>query len=84
MEKVKQPTRETIVLDERGMLDLPFLILTVLLVAVGVIMMFSASYARAYFKTGNSTTYFARQGGFAVAGIGIMWLISRINYQIWR
>ncbi|MCI8525862.1 MAG: putative lipid II flippase FtsW [Oscillospiraceae bacterium] len=65
-------------------MDLPFLILTVLLVAVGVIMMFSASYARAYFKTGNSTTYFARQGGFAVAGIGIMWLISRINYQIWR
>ena len=43
----KEP-RETISLDERGMLDLPFLVLTVLLVAIGVIMMFSASYARAY------------------------------------
>jgi len=84
MEEVKRPGGETIVLDERGILDLPFLILTVLLVAVGVIMMFSASYARAYFKTGNSTTYFVRQGGFALVGIAIMWLISRINYQIWR
>ena len=30
-----------------GMLDVPYLILTLLLVAVGLIMLFSASYARA-------------------------------------
>ncbi len=47
-------------------------------------MMFSASYARAYFKEGTSTYYFARQGGFALAGIVIMWVVSRVNYQVWR
>ena len=35
--------KEKIILDERGLLDLPFLILTVLLVVIGVVMMFSAS-----------------------------------------
>lgn len=73
-----------ILLDERGLLDLPFLALTVLLVIIGVVMVFSASYARAYWMTGNSTYYFARQAIFAVLGIGLMLFISRINYQIWR
>ncbi|MCI8842748.1 MAG: putative lipid II flippase FtsW [Oscillospiraceae bacterium] len=65
-------------------MDVPFLLLTLLLVAIGVIMMFSASYARAFYKEGSSTYYFARQGGFALAGIVVMWIVSRINYQWWR
>ena len=78
--EVQQPTREKILLDERGMLDMPFLVLTILLVIIGVIMMFSASYASAYATEGTSTYYFARQGLFAVAGIGIMLFVSRLNY----
>ncbi len=70
--------------DERGLPDLPFLILTVMLVVIGVIMLFSASYARAYSETGNSAYYFVRQGGFAAAGLVAMWFISRVNYQVWR
>ena len=71
--------------DERGLPDLPFLILTVMLVVIGIIMLFSASYARAYAeKEGRSAFYFARQGGIAAAGLAIMWVISRFNYQIWR
>ncbi len=86
MEAVKQlPTKEKQVLeDERGLLDLPFLILTVLLVLIGVVMMFSASYARAYMEEGSSTYYFFRQGLFATAGLFIMWVVSRINYHVWR
>lgn len=76
--------KDKIIVSERGMLDLPFLILTVLLVAIGVIMMFSASFARSYVEEGNSTYYFARQGVFAVIGIGIMMLVSYVNYQLWR
>ena len=82
-EETRQP-REKIVLDERGMLDMPFLVLTVLLVLIGVIMMFSASYASAYAKEGSSTYYFARQGLFALVGIGGMLFVSRVNYQLWR
>ena len=80
----QQAPREKILLDERGMLDMPFLVLTVLLVLIGVIMMFSASYASAYATEDSSTYYFARQGLFAVAGIGIMLFVSRLNYQMWR
>ena len=82
--EVQQASREKILLDERGMLDMPFLVLTVLLVLIGVIMMFSASYASAYAKEGSSTYYFARQGLFALVGIGGMLFVSRVNYQLWR
>ena len=81
---VQRNKNGTVMLDERGLLDLPFLVLVVLLVTIGVIMVFSSSYARAYFKEGNSTYYFARQAIFAVLGIGVMLFISRINYQLWR
>ena len=84
MAEQRLQTKERVIVDERGMLDLPYLILTLLLVAIGLIMLFSASYARAYRDKGVSTYYFGRQGMFAVAGIAIMLFVSRVNYQIWR
>ena len=45
----------SVMMDERGLLDLPFLVLVVLLVTIGVIMVFSSSYARAYFKAVSYT-----------------------------
>ena len=76
--------RAKILLDERGLLDVPFLALTVLLVIIGVVMMFSASYARAYAEKNNATYFFARQAIFAIFGVGMMLFVSRVNYQIWR
>ena len=70
-------------LDETGILDVPYLVLTVLLVSIGVLMMFSASYARSYYDTGNSAYYFVRQAIFAVGGILVMILVGRLNYFIW-
>ena len=66
-----------------GILDLPFLLLVVLLTLVGLLMMFSASYARAKWDTGNSAYYFVRQAGFAAIGIGIMLVVGKLNYFIW-
>ena len=68
----------------RSPVDIPFLILTVLLVIIGVIMMFSASFASAYVTEESSTFYFARQGFFALVGIAIMLFVSGVNYQWWR
>ena len=66
-------------------MDLPFLMLVVLLTGIGVIMVFSASYATAYIQEGRSPTfYFFRQGMFAVAGLAIMYVVSKINYQTFR
>ncbi len=84
IQEIHDQPREKILLDERGMVDMPFLVLVILLVIIGVIMMFSASYASAYATENSSTYYFARQGLFAVAGIGIMLFVSRLNYQMWR
>ena len=63
-----------------GVLDLPYLLLTLLLVGVGLIVLFSASYARAYYLTGNSASYFISQSVFAVAGIGVLLGMRRVPY----
>lgn len=68
----------------KGPIDLPFLMLTLLLVGFGLIMVFSASSASAYYEAlskHDPTYYIKRQFLFAVAGIVIMYLTSRLNYQ---
>ncbi len=70
----------------RGPVDLPFLMLVLLLTGMGVITVFSASFASAYYETKNHdpTVYFVRQALFAGGGVLIMWLVSRVNYQTLR
>lgn len=68
----------------RGPVDLPFLMLVLLLTGIGVITVFSASFASAYYEEGEPTYYFTRQALYAAGGILIMWLVSRINYQTFR
>ncbi|MBE6992241.1 MAG: putative lipid II flippase FtsW [Ruminococcaceae bacterium] len=65
-------------------MDAPFLVLTLLLVGIGLVMMFSASYASAYEETNNATYYFIRQLAFSVGGTFIMIVVSRIPYQLFR
>lgn len=84
----KKPLRDLTVEEQlaRGPLDLPFLMLTLLLLGIGLIMMFSASYASAYYDPDVSTPlfYIIRQGMFAAAGVAIMYFVSKINYQTFR
>ena len=64
----------------RAAFDAPFAALTLLLLTVGVVMVLSASYARAYFSasTGhNAAYYFVRQLFFAAAGTAAMFILSR-------
>ncbi|MBQ7872084.1 MAG: putative lipid II flippase FtsW [Oscillospiraceae bacterium] len=65
-------------------MDQPYLILTVMLVVIGLLVLFSASYARAYYLTGNSASYFINQLLFAVVGVIAMLLISRVPYDWYR
>ena len=74
---------------ERGPVDLPFLLLTLLILAIGVIMVLSASYARAYYDVdnetgGNATYYFVRQCLFALCGVGVMLICSRFPMSFYR
>ena len=71
----------------RGPMDLPFLMLTLMLSGIGLIMMFSASYASALYDESvgyNPTYYIARQAIFAVGGVAVMYLVSKLNYQWFR
>ena len=68
----------------RGPIDLPFLMLVLLLVGIGLVMMFSASFASAYYYKPDPYFYFRRQLSYAVAGVALMYVISRQNYQYLR
>ena len=81
----KKSTRDLTVEQQlaRGPLDLPFLMLVAMLVGIGLIVMFSASYAAAYYdeKISSPLFYVQRQTIYAVAGLAIMYAVSRFNYQ---
>lgn len=62
-------------------IDLPFCIIILVLLTVGTIMMFSASYAFAYYTQGDSYYYLWRQLIFIVLGIVAMGAMSFFNYN---
>ncbi|MBQ7364746.1 MAG: FtsW/RodA/SpoVE family cell cycle protein [Clostridia bacterium] len=63
-------------------LDKPMLIIILLLVAFGSIMVFSASYAYAYSRYGDSTYFIKKQLLWVVFGLIAMLLVSHIYYKI--
>ena len=73
----------------RGGVDIPFALITVLLLGIGVVMVLSASFARAYYDLENETKgvatyYFIRQSIFALGGVGIMFVCSRFPISFYR
>ena len=73
----KQRTRESV--------DIPFLLLLLLLLTVGLGMLYSASYAQSHYDTGytQSTRYLQKQGLCALIGLGAMVIASRIPPEFW-
>lgn len=65
-----------------GGFDIPFFGLTMVILAIGLVMLFSSSYAYSYYKYDNSYHYFFRQLVFAAIGIVFMLVISKMNYKI--
>lgn len=66
--------------------DISFLVLILLLLAVGLTMLYSASCAQSLFDTGyqSATRYLEKQGACALLGLGAMWLFSRVSADTWR
>lgn len=62
-------------------IDLPFCIIVLVLLTIGLIMMFSASYPVAYYTLGNSYYYLVRQLIFAAIGLACMFGLSFFNYN---
>lgn len=65
-----------------GAIDIPFFIIVITLMTIGLIMLFSASYPYALQNKDNSYYFFVRQLVFACVGVVGMLLVSRINYKV--
>lgn len=63
-------------------LDFPLLTLILLLMAIGLLMVFSASSYYAMFRFGDKFEFFLKQAVLSVAGVVVMVFISRIDYHV--
>ena len=68
----------------KGSMDIPFLLVLMTIVTVGLIMLFSASYTYSYYNRGSSTQIFYRQLFWVVIGLILMYILSRIRYEYYR
>ncbi len=62
--------------------DMPFLILLIAVLIIGLICLFSASYVYAYYWYNNSYFFIKRQIIFALIGLALMFAVSTIDYHI--
>ncbi len=65
-------------------IDMPFVLLILVLLAIGITMMFSASYPVAYYEIGDSYYYLKRQLIFALIGLVIMIAVSFLDYHYYH
>jgi len=79
-----QQDKEIIKPRPSGKLDAPFTVMLLVLLALGLICLFSASYADGYYnQDGDSTYYVVRQAIFALGGLLAMYFVSRMDYHKW-
>ena len=66
----------------RAGMDLPFFFLLLVLLTIGLVMLFSASYPYAYYNMDGDSYYFIRnQAMYAVLGVTIMIAVSYFDYH---
>ena len=82
--KQKQKIKWLVPKGEAGSIDLPFLIMVLCLLTVGLVMLSSASYVSALQRHGDSYYFIKRQLLFAMAGVAFMLVIPYFNYQLLR
>ena len=64
---------------------MPFLLLVITILTIGLVMLFSASYTYAYYNEGGDSAYFfKRQLVFAVAGVIAMFAVSKVRYDYFK
>lgn len=88
-ERLEQERKEEMRRLAKGPVDMPFFLLVLTLNAVGLVMLFSASFPSAYYEAlasgvGSPFTYVAKQAAFFLFGLVAMCIIGRYNYQSYR
>ncbi len=65
-------------------MDITFLSFVLILLTIGLVMLFSASYAYSLEYYSNSYKFIIRQALLGAVGVGVMFALSRIDYHFWR
>ena len=65
-------------------MDLPFLLLILTLVAFGLVILGSASWAVGLYRRGDAYAYLRPQLLFAAVGLAALWAASRVDYHIYH
>ena len=68
--------------ERENLVDLPFLLLTLLLTGLGLVMIYSSSFARALYETGDSAYFFKRQLIFSLIGAAELLAVSRVRPEL--
>lgn len=67
-----------------GPMDFPLMITTLLLVLIGVVAVFSASFYSSISESGSPYGFAIKQVVFAIIGIICMIMSTKMNYHVWR
>ncbi len=71
-------------LFSKGGFDIIFLLLVCVLLTIGIVMMFSASYISAKNAENDAYYYLKRQAAFGAIGVVAMFVVSKINVNLIR
>lgn len=82
--QIKQPKIKLNIWNKTGSFDMFFLVILLILLCIGLVMVFSASYASAYLKENDSYFFIKKQLFWAAIGIAAMLVLSKINYNVYR
>ncbi|MEO8245663.1 MAG: putative lipid II flippase FtsW [Chloroflexota bacterium] len=81
---VARPRARSGVKRERGPVAFPLLLAVLALVALGVVMVYSASSVREYLGNNDSAAEGMQQAVWAVLGLGCLYLFSRLDFRLLR
>ncbi len=65
-----------------GDIDIPFLAIMLIMIAFGLIMVFSASAPSAFYREGDKLYYIKRQLIWTVIGLGAMFFTMNLHYKV--
>ncbi|HUG95270.1 MAG TPA: putative lipid II flippase FtsW [Pleomorphomonadaceae bacterium] len=86
--RVAAPSRRAVrtrgVQRERRRVAMPVLVAVLALVAIGVVMVYSASSVRALLSSNDPARYGIAQAVFAAIGLSAMVVMSRIDFRVYR
>ena len=82
--ETSKATQKITKLQSTSKIDMPLFIVVLMLVALGIVMVLSASAPSALSNYDDSYLFVKKQAGAAILGFTVMFALSKINYKIYK